>query len=159
MSTVTRSQSKSDSFFRDKCFFCQKDTNEVLHPCTSYSRGSHFTDIVNNSGNKTWQVNLGDVITSGDLLARDIVYHHLCYTRNWEKYVQCPHRKGGELSFEAKQEENLKSIAAEVEFTSIIQQRIDEGEFIPMPDVHLLYKDIVTGVTTSLPSPTRAWTC
>ena len=59
------------------------------------------------------------MITSGDLLARDIVYHHLCYIQNWEKFIQRPQRKGSEGCKESShvgEDENLKFIAAETEF-------------------------------------------
>jgi hypothetical protein len=144
-STVTRSRSQATSFLREKCFFCQNDTADVLQPCSSGVRGKQITEIVQNSNNTTWKIQLGDVIASGDLLARDIMYYHICYTQNREKFVQRPQRKGSKgstMSFQVNQEENLKFIAAEVEFMSIMQERIDDGEFIPMTEVQQLYKDI-----------------
>lgn len=69
-----------------------------------------------------WKVYLGDVITFGDLLAKDIMYHYvICYTRYWEQFVQRPERKrkgDRELSLDAKKEENLKLIEAKVEFVT-----------------------------------------
>ena len=37
--------------------------------------------------------------------------------------------------------EDLKFIAAETDFLSIMQEKIDDGEFIPMTEVQQLYKD------------------
>ena len=98
-----------------------------------------ITKIVQNSDNT--KVQLADVITSGDLLARDIVYYHLCYTQNWEKFIQHSQRKGCKESSHDGEDENLKLIAAETEFMRIIQEMIDDVEFIPT-EVQQLYKDI-----------------
>ena len=57
----------------------------ILHACRSKDRGEHIADIVKNSNNDSWKANLAEVISAGDLLTKNIVYHHLCYTQNWEK--------------------------------------------------------------------------
>ena len=86
--TAISTRAQLGKFHKEKFFFCQEDTDQILHPCLSPNRGKNITEIVQNSSNDKWKTNLAEVISCGDLLSRDFVYHHLCYTRNWKKYIQ-----------------------------------------------------------------------
>ena len=85
-SVCTRSQ--LGKFSKEKCFFCQEDVDKlILNACRSKDRGKNIAEIVKNSNNDSWKANLAEVISAGDLLTKNIVYHHLCYTQNWKNTV------------------------------------------------------------------------
>ena len=85
----TRSQ--LDKFSNGKCFFCQEDVDKLIpHACRSKDRGKNIAEIVKNSNNDSWKVNLAEVISEDDLLTKNFVYHHICYTQNWKKYSSKP---------------------------------------------------------------------
>ena len=134
-------------FHKEKCFFCQEDTDQILHPCLSPNRGKNITEIVQNSSNDKWKTNLAEVISCGGLLSRDFVYHHLCYTRNWKKYIQKKNTvekvKASSEPFHKENNEELILVAAELEFMSIIQSRIDSHEYIQFSVIKDIYVEII----------------
>ena len=134
-------RSKSSPYLKHRCFFCQNKTNETLHACSSKDRGNMITNIVSNSGNEVWKVQLGDVVASGDLLAKDVLYHHSCYTKNWSKFIQHFEHKS-KKAVKIKAEGNPKFVAAEVEFIYVLQQRIDAKEYITIDECEKLYLNI-----------------
>ena len=113
---------------------CQGKIQGVLHKCQSGNIGIQIHDIVQKSNNPEWKVNYASVISDNDALSQDIVYHKQCITEQWqllEIKLEC----GGD---------NLPSssvhyIAAKIEFFAEIQERIEQGEIIPIDEAERDY--------------------
>jgi hypothetical protein len=110
--------------------------------------GLTIQEIVKNSGNKVWQVRLADVLTTDDLVSRDIMYHNRCKTMHWEKYVQRPKRKAyrsqnrtSQTSQTSQSERSIPLLAAEVQFCCTIQEQIDKGMFLDIATVENMYDE------------------
>lgn len=93
-SNPKRTRLSTATFDKTKCIFCYQTglqdvnkikQNEKLSCCLTVNMGKKVQDIVKNSENSVWEVRLGDVLSPGDLVSRDIMYHHSCFTKKWEK--------------------------------------------------------------------------
>ena len=63
---------------RNVFFCCGNDTNkskETLHACQSQNCGKSIREIVDNSNNPQWKVQIANITAWDDFLAKDIVYH------------------------------------------------------------------------------------
>ena len=103
--------------------------------CSSTDRGTKISNIVKNSNNDKWKANLAEVISSNDLLTRDFIYHHVCYIQNWKKYIV--------KQKETSQNNDIKLVAAELEFVNVIQKRIDSNEYIKFPSIKKYYSEVM----------------
>lgn len=78
-------RSGKESFNRDACFFCQgsdpETARDAIYSCQSKNSANSIKDIVNKSDNAKWKVQLADILSENDFLARDIVYHQSCKTK------------------------------------------------------------------------------
>ena len=135
------------AFRRDFCFFCQSEKDdqktgkvEKLYQCRSYDRGLSLQEIVSNSNNETWKVNLADIIAEGDLHARDITYHTSCYTSNWSRFIQAPQRLS---TSKPDVTMSVGFIAAEIELYAEMQEDIDEGLFVKSSDAETMYRNMM----------------
>ena len=71
-------------FVKSKCVFCQPTTGEENSKVHEKLQKGQFLvtwektiqEILNSSGDDAWKVRLADVLSSGDLQSRDILYHH-----------------------------------------------------------------------------------
>ena len=145
------------AYDRTKCIFCQpsksceslseaEQNEEILINCRSENKGKEIEEIVEKSQNPVWKIRLSDILTSGDLLSRDIVYHSTCHLKQWEKYIQRPQRKSKEfdsISIPKEKTEDVRIIAADMHFYSALQERIDDGEFISIVEAEELYSSIL----------------
>ena len=140
-STVRLTRSQTITFDKTKCIFCYAFPEAVdkyeedLYNCRTSNKGNEIQDIVRKSGNEEWKIRLADVLATGDLHSRDIMYHHSCRTTYWEKFIQRPSRKSlsKKKSIEPEDKENtLGLIAGEMQFFSELQKQLDEGIFIDL---------------------------
>lgn len=143
-------RSATERFDREKCFFCQgqntEKDNEILYACRSENSGISVKEIVDKSDNASWKVQLADIISEGDFLARDIVYHKSCKTTYWRIYVQGPERR---TETNQNSEETIFFIAAEMEFYDELHERIESGDYITTVQAEELYYNMMRdhGVT------------
>lgn len=150
-------RTKRHTFDKTQCIFCQPDNpreqesiatkDEPLISCLSTNKGSEIAEIVAKSQNPVWAVRLADVLTPGDLHARDIKYHQTCRTTNWEKFIQRPKRKAVSQARNPESSndgDNVMLIAAEVQFFCMLQQQIDNGLFINIAKAQTLYNETLT---------------
>lgn len=104
-----------------------------------------MTDIIENSTNPQWKVQYSEIISRNDPLTRNLVYHNTCMLAQWQKVKHTSSSlKGAQITSDnnSTSEESSKSIeyiSAEIEFFADIQQKIDEGQFIPMDQVEKDY--------------------
>uniref|UniRef100_UPI00358F8547 uncharacterized protein n=1 Tax=Myxine glutinosa TaxID=7769 RepID=UPI00358F8547 len=139
----TRSQ--LTAYDKTECFFCQGKIQGPLHECQSANIGKQIKDIVHHSNNQEWKVNYAIVLSDNDALSRDIVYHKKCITEQWQFLKQgnaadsgsCP--KTADRCNTDASGPTVHHITAEIEFFAEIQDRINEGEFIPMDEAEKLY--------------------
>lgn len=89
---------------------------------------------------------MADIISEGDFLARDIVYHKSCKTTYWRIYVQGPERR---TETNQNSEETIFFIAAEMEFYDELHERIESGDYITTVQAEELYYNMMRdhGVT------------
>jgi hypothetical protein len=141
-SDIRLTRSVCPMFDRNECFFCQgKDVSkvdEVRHACQSESVAKSIQDIIHNSDNDSWKVQLADIIAEGDFLARDIVYHSSCKVTYWRKYVQGPKR-----SSTGNEGEYAALLSAEIEFYDELLESIESGEYVTTVDAETLYRNMM----------------
>ena len=106
----------------------------ILNACRSKDRGKNIAEIVKNSNNDSWKANLAEVISAGDLLTKNFVYHHRCYTQNWKKYSSKQKK--------SPKNNDLRLMAAELEFMNVVQKRIDSDEYIKFPSIKQFYSEV-----------------
>ena len=137
-------RSKSMKYDKSKCFFCQGKVQGVLHECQSGNVGTQIHDIVQHSNNPEWKVNYACVISDNDALSQDIVYHKQCITEQWQllkRELKC----GGDglpsskTPISGNTDDSVHYIAAEIEFFAEIQERIEQGEIIPIDEAERDY--------------------
>ena len=51
---------------------------ERLTNCHTTNKGTEIQEIVKKTGNQVWKLRIFDGHTSGNLLLRDVSYHHSC---------------------------------------------------------------------------------
>ena len=146
-STHTLTRSRYPLFDKEQCFYCQTenisgDKIEHLVNCRSNNVGVLMQEIVDTSGNEHWRVNLANIITSGDVLSRDIKYHKSCHTTNWRKYKQSKERVGNREPFAAA-DNTVEFISAEIEFIAELQESLDEGSILTLVEVGTRYNDMM----------------
>ena len=141
-------------FDRTKCVFCQPTKQdeeepkeqEKLQQCLTTSMGARIQEIFCKSKQDAWKVRLADVLSSGDLLSRDILYHHTCFTKNWEKYIQRPCRRAKSVENSEriiKPTQSVSFLAAEVEFFSVLQEQVDQGQYIAIAELEERYHKVL----------------
>ena len=91
------------------------------------------------SDNAKWKVQLADVITDDDFLARAIVYDKSCKTTYWRKYVQA----SGRQSSCKDADELILFIAAEIEFLDHLHEIVESGEYITTVEVETFYNNMM----------------
>ena len=82
--SIKHARLSSTVFVKSKCVFCQRITGEEEPKVHEKLRKGQFLvtweetiqEIVNSSHYDAWNVRLADVLSSGDLLSRDILYQH-----------------------------------------------------------------------------------
>ncbi len=109
------------------------------------NKGKLIEDIVEKSQNPTWKIRLGDVLTSGDLVSRDILYHNSCHLQNWEKYIQRPSKKSMSSDDKHKKQQFQHTLqqAADIQFYAELQSRIDNGGYVSIVQAENLYSEIL----------------
>jgi len=136
-------RSKSSNYDKSKCFFCQGQIEGALHECQSGNIGIQIRDIVQHSDNPEWKVNYANVISDTDALSKDIMYHKQCITKEWQllkRRLECagdtlPSSKTSVIDDNTdNSEETVNYIATEIEFFAEIQERIEQGEIIPIDE-------------------------
>ena len=136
-------RSSAQTMISQKCFFCcGNDTNkskETLHACQSQNCGKSIREIVDNSNNPQWKVQIANITAWDDFLAKDFVYHKSCKTTAWKPYVQGPEQRVVPPNVEY----STAFLAAEIEFHDNLSERIESGEYITTVHAETLYRDMM----------------
>ena len=115
--------------------------------CRSRNKGHEIQDMVKQSGNEEWKIRLANVLGTGDLLSRDIMYHKSCRTKHWEKFIQRPMRmsQSKKNTIEKKEVEHTENfIAAEIQYFGELINQLDEGMFVDISTAYFDYKNVLT---------------
>ena len=142
-SSVAFTRSHKSLFSKLECFFCQGERTAKLHICRTANVGSQIADIVKHSDNKTWKVNYAELLNQSDALSRDIMYHKICMTEQW-KSCHTAHPNISSRSAENDNPPTLNFIAAEIQFYSQLQDRLQAGEIISIDEVAQDYESIMS---------------
>ena len=168
-STDMYTRSQMQAYDPQKCIFCQstkfsgnergcgkryEKNEEGLINCRTSNRGKDIQEIVRVSGNQIWEIRLANVLQSGDLLSRDVVYHHSCFTLYWSKYMRKV-RQTENNNFPSEEDQKLEVIAGEVQFLCSVQDEIDQGKFLSMPVVENMYQQALSDFGVADPAIDR----
>ena len=120
---------------KDLCFFCGSDYSQIeLHEVRSIDTGPKIRKVVEASENDIWKVNL-QPLNPNDARVIDIKYHQPCYV----KYVQ----RAGKTETEcAPSNTNGDILAADIEFFSLIDNLLQNGEILSLDEVCKTYRSI-----------------
>ena len=145
-SDVMCTRSKVLRYDKAACFFCRGEENGKLIMCQTANIGAQIAEIVSNSDNEIWKVNYSELINDSDALSRDILYHKLCMTRQWKRWHSKPMTSNSHLN-KIYSQETLNFIAAEMQFYSQLEDRLEFGEFIPIDEAVNDYQNIMKEYT------------
>ena len=131
----TRSQ--SNPYQSDVCFFCEKkgSRGSVLSKVQTDLAGHRLHSAIEKSNNDSLRVKLSTAINPNDAHAIDIQYHNkywTCHVTNVLR-LQVP---------ETQTDSTANDIAADIEFLSLVEEALVEGEILSMSNLHQAYIDI-----------------
>ena len=133
--TFTRSQ--STPFNKNVCFFCNDTAIErnKLHEVVAFNAGSSLKQAIEKSDDKELKVKLCTAIDAGDAHAIDIKYHKRC----WAQHVTNVLRKKTDTP---ETQSAAAEIAAEIEFLSMLEGILSEGNVPSMASLQTAYISI-----------------
>ena len=103
--------------------------------------GEQIQKIVKESNNEAWKVNFSELISENDALSRDIMYHKSCITAEWQKWkLKTSQNPSKSIENDLKNPKDLKFLAAQIQFHSQLQEKINSGEFVPINEAENDYE-------------------
>ncbi len=85
-------------------------------------------------------MNYASVLSDNDALSQNIVYHKQCITEQWQllkRKLEC--LPSSKTSLSDNTDDSVQNIAAEIEFFAELQERIEQGEIIPIDEAERDY--------------------
>lgn len=145
-STFTRSQ--SSPYNKELCFFCENGAqyNNPLHLVTTNSAGESLKYAVEMSGNDKLLVKLSTAIDPEDAHAIDIKYHKRC----WATHVTNVKRP----TVRQQNQSNVNVLAADIEFLSLLENTLLNGNVVSMAEAHEAYTGILSANNVNI-NPSR----
>ena len=148
--TLTRS--KTCPYDRDACFFCDgaaRNYQDPLHEVRTENAGISLRNAIDQKGDQKLKVKLATAIDSCDAHAVDIKYHKCCWLYNVSNVLRKP-KEDEEMAFNEK----TKTAAAKIEFLTMVERALENGEDLNTALLHKAYEDILSfnNVTNSTSS-------
>ena len=107
-----------------------------IHEVSTFNAAEQLRNVVGESNNETWRVNLSANISANDARAIDIKYHLPC----WVKYVQRAPKRGRDDTAQTHsgEETNVGIIASDIEFICLVKSLLNDGP-ISMAELRTTY--------------------
>ena len=147
--TLTRSQ--STPYNKDLCFFCENGASykNPLHTVATENAGLSLKEAIEKSGNEKLHVKLCTSINPEDAHAIDIKYHKRC----WAVHVTNVRRKA--MNPTQSEPSVADEVAAEVEFLSLVEGTLLDGNVVSMSVLQEAYIAILSANNVVNPKCSR----
>lgn len=129
-------RSKTTPYNNQICFFCDKSASRLspLHKVSYDSAGKNLKSAVMASKNEKLIIKLNTAINTEDAHAIDIRYHLLCWTTNVKNMSRNSCDSDAQVD-----ERNTSNLAADIEFISLLEQELENGNIISMSLLETTY--------------------
>lgn len=139
---IAFTRSQTVVYEKDKCFFCDQtaDRKEKLRKVSTDKAGRNLREAIELRNDDKLRVRLSEAIDSNDAHAIDVLYHRKCWTQHVTNILRSHMQKLDENS--SSEQRCVSSIAAEVEFINIVEEKLSEGKVYAIDVLEETYKSI-----------------
>ena len=127
---------------KKNCFFCDEEGSKrhLLHKVATFNAGKNLKDAVNLNNNDKLKVRLNEALNPLDTHAIHVLYHNKCWAINVSNLLQQKR-----LDYLTKDSEAVEAVlATEIEFLSLLEGWLTDGNIITMASLQSTYMNIAS---------------
>ena len=127
---------------KKNCFFCDEEGSKrhPLHKVATFNAGKNLKDAVNLNNNDKLKVRLNEALNPLDAHAIDVLYHKKCWAINVSNLLR--QKRSDYLTKDSEAVEAV--LATEIEFLSLLEGWLTDGNIITMVSLQSTYMNIAS---------------